>query len=40
MDFAEGKVMELLYQKKQEDINEDIDLADQVAKEYKTGTWK
>ncbi|CAI2363552.1 unnamed protein product [Moneuplotes crassus] len=40
VDFAEGKVMELLYQKRQEDINEDIDLADQIAKEYRTGQWK
>ena len=35
MDFADGKIMEMLYQKKQEDINEDIDLAENVAKEYR-----
>lgn len=40
MDFAKGKVMQMLYQKKTQDINDDIDQADMIAKEYKTGQWK
>jgi hypothetical protein len=37
LDFAEGKIMHVLYKKKQEDINEDLELADTVAKEYRSG---
>ena len=37
IDFAQGNVLDVLYQKKRQDIDEDIELADIVAKEYRSG---
>lgn len=37
IDFAQGNILNMLYQKKVEDLNEDLLLADIVAKEYRSG---
>ena len=37
IDFAHGNVLDVLYHKKKQDIRDDNEFADKVAKEYRSG---
>ena len=37
IDFAQGNILDVLYHKKKQEFIEDVELADNVAKEYRSG---